>query len=556
VRDDSVGGPQPSARFEIAAGGSRNHRGPADTVVHVEQDDIGRAQSGSRCISAHESDRPGVGKLPSDTTASQRCRATACSTSEGIDVDHTTNACVRAVGAVLVLALACANEPAQDDDAADTSTSGAPPDTTGGDDAPADESSGAGETTAGYGPDDGDITFYRDVLPIFGARCLACHTTENIAPMSLLEYETAWTWRESVAVAVESRTMPPWLPGQGCNDYANDRSATDEEIATILAWVDENGPRGDPADAPEDLVPEPAVLPRVDVEMIAPEPYTPASPDDYRCFLLDWPLEEPAYVTGFRAVPENIAVVHHIIAYRIAPANVATYEALDADDPEPGYTCFGGPGGSVADPAAGAWLGAWAPGGGAAPYPEGTGLRMEPGSKVVLQIHYNTASGDTDPDRSGIEIMIEPSVEREAFMMLWADPDWLFGEMPIPAGSPDTVHQWELDPTSVLDFLTDVVPPNSPLLIHSTSHHMHLLGQRADHTILRADGSETCLLDIPRWDFGWQTAYRFAEPVVFEPGDRLRLACQWDNSAGDADVNWGEGTGDEMCLGIYYVTGM
>ncbi|HWB75700.1 MAG TPA: hypothetical protein VG755_12115, partial [Nannocystaceae bacterium] len=307
-------------------------------------------------------------------------------------------------------------------------------------------------------------------------------------------------------------------------------------------------------DAPDDLVPAPVELPRVDVEIAAPTAYTPVGPDDYRCFLLDWPLDEVAFVTGFHAKPENLGIVHHIIAYRIAPTSVASYEDLDAADPEPGYTCFGGPGGSVTDFSAGQWLGAWAPGGGASPYPEGTGLRMEPGSKVVLQIHYNTASGASGSDRSAIELMTAPTVDREAFMLLWANPDWIFGDMPIPAGKPDATHQFEYDPTAALDLLTDVVPPNQPFLLHSSSHHMHLLGQQAEHMLLRGDGSETCLLQIPHWDFGWQMAYRFDEPVLVEPGDRLRLTCQWDNSAGQADVNWGEGTGDEMCLAIFYAS--
>lgn len=454
----------------------------------------------------------------------------------------------------LVWAVACTAEPAApiDDESSTGATtssasaeSGLPTTAT---------SAGESESTGSYGPDDGNVTFYRDVLPIFGARCLGCHVEANIAPFSLLEYESAWMWRESVAIAVEEHSMPPWLPGPGCNTYTNDPSMTQAEIDVVLAWVDEDGPRGDAADAPMDLVPPPVELPRVDLEITAPVAYSPKGSDDYRCFLLDWPHDEVTFVTGFRALPDNLSIVHHMIAYRISPADAATYEQLDADDPEPGYTCFGGPGGSVTDFSAGQWLGAWAPGGGASPYPEGTGLKVEPGSKVVLQIHYNTASGDGAPDQSGMQLMFAPTVEREAFMLLWANPDWLFGDMPIPAGSPDTVHTFEYDPTAVLDLLTDVVAPNTPFLLHSTSHHMHLLGTQSEHTIVRADGSETCLVQIPSWDFGWQTAFRFSEPVLFEPGDRLRLTCQWDNSAGANEVNWGEGTGDEMCLGIFYAS--
>ena len=64
-----------------------------------------------------------------------------------------------------------------------------------------------------------------------------------------------------------------------------------------------------------------------------------------------------------------------------------------------------------------------------------------------------------------------------------------------------------------------------------------------------------CLLDIPRWDFHWQANYRFKEPKVVKSGDRIAVECHWDNSLpGARDVSWGEGTEDEMCLGIFYMT--
>ncbi len=424
----------------------------------------------------------------------------------------------------------------------------------------ANDSSGLGDasTTAApeLGPDDGSVTFYRDVLPIVQSRCIACHRDGNIAPFSLERYEDAWTWREAIMASITAGTMPPWLPGADCNTYTNDPSLPPDEVEVLAAWVAEQGPRGDLGDAPPPVEVEPSGLPRVDLTLALPEPYTPVGADDYRCFLLDWPLDAPAYVTGFHAKPGNASIVHHAIAYNITPDRVTQYEALDAADPSAGYPCFGGPGGAVSDPGAGLWLGAWAPGGGAAPYPEGTGLAMAPGSKVVLQIHYNTAAGGVGSDQTSIEMMTATEVEREAFMMLWADIDWLGGNMPIPAGDADVEHTWALDPTLVMDFLTDVVPPDQPFMIHSSSQHMHLLGTRARQDILRADGSNTCLVDIPQWDFGWQSAYRFSDPVRFEPGDTLRLSCHWDNASGTQDVNWGEGTGDEMCLGVYYVTGI
>lgn len=464
----------------------------------------------------------------------------------------TTMTTHRSVIALFATALAACPAPeAHTDDA--TSTGSPAPDDGSGTSAAA--SSAGASTTDALGPDDGTVTYYRDVLPIFRTHCTSCHQADAIGPFVLDDYAEAWQWRDATAAAVSARTMPPWLPAPGCNTYANDLSLPDDALATIVAWVAEDGPRGDPADAPApDPDAGPPELPRVDVELAGPEPYTPTGADDYRCFLLDWPYDTPTFVTGFDTRPGNPAIVHHVIAYRITADRVATYEDLDAADPEPGYTCFGGPGGDVTDPGAGLWLGAWAPGGGAAIYPEGTGLEMDPGSKVVLQIHYNTAAAPGTADDTSVALMVADTVEREAFMMLWADLEWLSGNMPIPAGSTDTVHTWELDPTLVMDFLTDVVPPDQPFLLHTAGHHMHKLGTRAHHTIERADGSTDCLLDIEHWDFDWQRVARFTTPMRFEPGDVLKLSCQWDNGAGTQEVNWGEGTADEMCLGIYYVT--
>lgn len=412
----------------------------------------------------------------------------------------------------------------------------------------------AGESSGGaLGPDDGTFTFYRDLLPVVQTRCIGCHSDGNIAPFSLQRYEDAWPWREAIGAAVAAGTMPPWLPGPDCNSYAHDPTLSDDERAIVQGWVDEDGPRGNPDDAPAPIDPGADALPRVDLTLSSPEPYTPTGTDDYRCFLLDWPMDAPAFVTGFHTRPGNPSIVHHVIAYRITPDRVAQYEALDAADPAAGYTCFGGPGGDVTDPGAGLWLGAWAPGGHASAYPEGTGLSMLPGSKVVLQIHYNQSAG-SGSDTTAVELMVDDSVEREAFMLLWADIDWLSGNMPIPAGDADVEHHFAYDPTRVMDFLTDVIEPDQPFLLYSAAHHMHLLGSTARHEIQRGDGSTTCLLDIPRWDFSWQSFYGFGEPVRFDPGDVLSLSCHWDNAAGDAEVNWGEGTSDEMCLGIYYAT--
>ncbi|MEM6993646.1 MAG: monooxygenase [Myxococcota bacterium] len=449
----------------------------------------------------------------------------------------------------LTLALGCSGDvtPPGSDDAAAGTTDG------GSEDGPAgtDADTGAADSTTSQ---DEPLTYHRDIRPVLERHCVSCHSDGQIAPYALTSYAEVEPLREAIAAAVSSRQMPPWNPRPGCAEYVGDPSLTDEAMAAVTAWAEGDALEGDAADFVPPTLPEPSGISRVDTSLTLAEPYTPQlAPDDYRCFVMDWPYEEATYITGFEVVPDNLDTVHHVISYAIEPEAVATYEALDANDPGPGYTCFGGPGGGGTSFSNGRWLGAWAPGAQTSDFPAGTGLRMEPGSKVVVQIHYNSVAGEAGPDQSTIDYRVDPTVEREAYMMPWTDPDWVAGGMYIPPDSASTTHVWELDPTAVMSFITDVIPPNEPIEIHSVSHHMHLRGAQAQQQIKRADGTSDCLVEIDDYDFNWQTRYRFGAPKILNPGDQLSLTCNWDNSGNDAGINWGEGTEDEMCLGVYFI---
>jgi hypothetical protein len=77
---------------------------------------------------------------------------------------------------------------------------------------------------------------------------------------------------------------------------------------------------------------------------------------------------------------------------------------------------------------------------------------------------------------------------------------------------------------------------------------MHKLGVAEQGWIEHADDTETCLLDVPRWDFNWQLTYVFEEPVIIQPDDRIGMRCTYDSTSVTETTNWGDGTGDEMCL--------
>ncbi len=130
----------------------------------------------------------------------------------------------------------------------------------------------------------------------------------------------------------------------------------------------------------------------------------------------------------------------------------------------------------------------------------------------------------------------------------------------------DTKHSFAFDPTPYMGALTNgVVGSQKAFKVYSATLHQHLLGSRSKIEILHENAPTECLLDIPRWDFHWQRSYGFKTPKVCRPGDRLNVECPWDNSAEaqpvidgvkrpPQDVNWGEGTASEMCLGVLYIT--
>ncbi|GDX81793.1 hypothetical protein LBMAG42_36040 [Deltaproteobacteria bacterium] len=381
-----------------------------------------------------------------------------------------------------------------------------------------------------------DVVWYGDVEPIVEQSCTGCHVEGGVGGFALDSYASAAPMAAAMAASVQSRRMPPWKAEPGCTDYRDDISLTDEEIARLAAWAEEGAAEGD-SGASIHAPPPVASLSRVDETLTLPLPYTPtATPDDYRCFLVDWPVDHTTHVTGYLVHPGAPSIVHHLVAYIAEPDQVAEYEAKDAEDETPGWGCFGGPG--VGNQEDASWLGAWAPGATNGDFPNGAGIRMKPGSKVVLQMHYNLAQGDIVPDQTTMDIRYDDDVEAPAYIQPWADPAWLDGSgMNIPAGAEGKEHSFSY----TLNFGIDVT-------IHTANLHMHKLGRTGNLTLEHSDGSDDCLLDIQDWDFNWQRTYVFEEPKTIFDGDTVTVTCTWDNP-GEEDVNWGEGTGDEMCLG-------
>jgi len=442
-----------------------------------------------------------------------------------------------------------------------------------------------------------DVTWHADVAPVMAARCGGCHQSDGIGPFPLTTYDEVAAVAGPVELSITSGSMPPWQGADDCNDYANDYSLSDEEEDMLLDWLAAGAPEGDAASAAP-IEPLPPF--QADLLLQLPEPFTPVQePDDYRCQLIEWPLDETAWITGIAVEPDQQAIVHHTIVFAVPAEAADTFRAYDEAEAGPGYTCFGGPAPAIDDgvdrsdwsltdlqaailsgeydPGMGAarWLGAWVPGVQARGLPAGTGLRMAPGELLVVQMHYNTQSAAPVSDQSSVALRIADSVEREAVAAPMADAGWvtgmdvLGGAMDIPADTDDVEHSLVAEAGGL--YFQDArallgLDDDDALVVHHVGHHMHLLGKTGRQVVRHADGSETCLVDIPDWDFGWQGGFTLAEPVVLRPDDELVLSCSWDNTQANQpsvdgaqqatrDVAWGEGSTDEMCLSTLYLTG-
>ena len=412
---------------------------------------------------------------------------------------------------------------------------------------------------AGCWADEPVPTYNDAVRKIMHDNCALCHYPGGMAPISLVDYEDAHAFRKAIAHEIESGRMPPWLPARDCQPLNDDLALTETQRDTLLAWANGGAPRGPaPITPPEPFVPQTTTLPRIDLVVTMPTPYTPnptiAAYDDFRCFLLDWPVEETTYIRGFEVIPGDPTLVHHSILFTVEADSVATYEALDAADPNPGWSCYGGAGDLPIE----GIVSGWQPGQRTSVFPANTGKEIEPGSKLILNMHYNLLNANSTADQTELRFMLAESAF-QAFGVPILDPGWLLGEFKIAAGDPDAVFSFDWQPSQFISGF------GLSLTIHGASIHMHVLGKRAKIEVIKTDGSRDCLLDMPRWDFNWAGAYTFRQPYELEDGDRLYVECAFDNSAENQpslfgqqiepqDLTWDGIAPNEMCAGILLAT--
>jgi hypothetical protein len=448
----------------------------------------------------------------------------------------------------------------------------------------------------------GTPSFTRNVAPIIAEKCAGCHQTGGIAPFPLETAKQISSRSALIGAAVQARVMPPWPPGERSPAYVGQaaRTLTAQQRAAIVAWATKGGKVDGPARKPAKPQGPEVRSGESLLNLRMQAAYRPSAPkgvtDDYRCFLLDPKRASDGSVTSVRIEPGQSKMVHHVILFRVAAGQVASAKSLDRASTGPGWSCFGGTGlppgdgAGIADTLNNAnWIAAWAPGWGGSRLPEGTGVSLPAGSQIVMQVHYNLLNGNA-PDRSRALLTVAPaSAGLEPLQtMLLPGPVELacskgeagklcdrnealfdlgrkYGPAAAftPAGLLILCRGTAADPSASAVSTCDR-RISTPTTIRVAAGHMHLLGSSIRLELNPGTSRARVLLDIPRWDFHWQNAYALEHPVQAAPGDVVRVTCRHDvgkrRQLGSGVprkaryVLWGEGTTDEMCLGILQVT--
>jgi len=379
-------------------------------------------------------------------------------------------------------------------------------------------------------------TYYENVAAIVQDHCVQCHSGHGIGPFALTTYDQVKAVAPAIKAATASHTMPPFhVDGSGdCNTYKDARLLTADEIAILGKWSDGGAPAGDPNNAPPPP-PSQAKLARVDSTLDPGAAYQPntSESDDYRCFIVDPGIATDKFLTAYEVHPGTPSEVHHVVLYSVdSAAEAAAAKNLDSSDPALGYTCFGG-----AMTGGGRTLAAWAPGTGATLYPANTGIRVKAGQPMILQVHYNKP---TTTDRTTVDLTLEDQVPLEAVI----------------TGAIDA--NLNLQPAQATEMATSTaqIPPTSiPYRIWGVYPHMHKLG-RTLRVDLTSGASDTCIVNVPDYNFSWQQFYFYDQPIVVPPSatDALTITCGYDTRGMTNTVHFGEGTADEMCIAGLYIT--
>ncbi len=361
-----------------------------------------------------------------------------------------------------------------------------------------------------------------EIAPLLRRSCVKCHRPGDIGTFAMTNHATVASYAAAIRVNLIEGKMPPWHADAPQGTFSNDQSLTPAETARLAAWAEAGAPRGDGEDPLVTHPPAPAVdwplgppdaIVTIDSQSIPAASQSPTIP--YQYVFTTTPFPTNVWLRAATVKPGNRQVVHHALVFA---GNFSDLAALK-----------GGLGGYFAG---------YVPGMEQAFYPDGVGKQLKAGSIIMFQMHYTPiASGQTDKTQLGLYLSkTKPAKE-------------------LKTGS-------AYNTSFVIDPDTKVAPASADttfakaVTLFEFSPHMHFRGSSMRFDAILPDGTTQTLLNVPNYDFAWQSTYRLAKPVTLPAGSRLHLSGTFDNSVWNPfnpdpsrTVTFGEQTSDEMFIG-------
>ncbi len=370
----------------------------------------------------------------------------------------------------------------------------------------------------------GSVTWSNQISRITQAHCVECHRPGEIGPFPMLTYEDAQGWGDMIAEVVSDRRMPPWHADPAHGKFSNDRSLSTEERDLILTWVKDGCPEGDKSQLPPDrkftegwqLTKVPDLIVTMQSKPFAIPASAGPEGVKYQNFAVDPKIKTDKWISEMEVVPGNRAVVHHIIVY------------VQPDGQK--------------QRGQGEFFCAYVPGTRPIPLATGHAKKIKAGSWFRFQVHY-TPNGSPQEDLSKVGL-------------IYADAKTITHQV-LTTEVANT--RFSIEPGQDNQAFTAISQP-SPIdvILMSMAPHMHLRGKAFKYELELPDGTRQTLLDVPKYDFNWQTNYRLAEPLTIPAGARLHCTAVYDNSASNPanpdptkTVTWGDQSWDEMMLGYF-----
>ncbi len=453
-------------------------------------------------------------------------------------------------------------------------------------------------------------TFNGEVGQLMLDNCATCHRPNQIAPMSLLSYKEVRPWARGIKSKVVSREMPPWFADQRFGEFANDISLSDEEIATIVAWVDGGAPEGD------GVAPQPPHFSAAgwghpdgtdpDYVIEFPIEWDVAADGEFPNFNLYQPLpfNDVMRVSATQVRPGNYAATHHITTalmsmppgmklgtgpawpggptmdYAIVPDADADPEVLAKlrESQSSGQGEFDQTETSEEREAreergrARTGFGPYIPGIRAELAKPGQAkeIRGDLFDHIVWNMHYQ-ATGKPEKARPSIgawfategvtkyertivlnettsesEQLVAPSLTPEERRAARQARQIAQGLNPLLDPIPAGDGNWTV--TGIGGFENDSI-------LQSMLVHAHLRGKDFTYVMTYPDGREDIILRVPNYDFDWQFVYELAEPLKVPAGSTLKMIARYDNSranrenpAPHKETYWSEQSWDDMFL--------